>query len=162
MTPEVISAGGTISGVPEVSELSTSDDNGHPSIRYKPPEATYAFSVPIETFRAPLWETTKKVYALAASANIHSVARAGSTVAQLYEDAAETESWFAPLASVDEDGDVALEWWRDDRKLTLYISPNTVEYIQVERPAVSSDLVDGIIETPEDRRKLWRWLTSQS
>jgi hypothetical protein len=159
VSPDLITAGGTVSGVAEVSELSTSDDNGHPSIRYKPPESAGVFSVPIKTFRAPLWETTESIYELAGLANSQSVAHAGWWVAQLYEDAAETESWFAPHVSADEDGDVVLEWWKGDRKLTLYVSPNTVEYIQVERPAVSSDLVDGVIETSDDRRELWRWLT---
>jgi hypothetical protein len=70
------------------------------------------------------------------------------------------EEWLEPHVSSDEEGNVVFEWWGTDRKLTVYVSAESVEYIKVERPAVASDLEDGIIQTDEDRRQLWRWLTA--
>jgi hypothetical protein len=167
MSPESI----TLSEVAEASELRSTPLNGGPiSIRYKVARAGRRFSVVTDFSHAPLLDTLGKLYSLlrasggedvfsAANPNPASVSRASYWIASLYEDAAEAGSWVSPHVSADEEGDVALEWWKDDRKLTVYVSPKTVEYIKVERPSVGSDMVDGLIETFEDGRELWRWLT---
>ncbi len=98
-----------------------------------------------------------------AAPSTHAIERAVEWIKDMHYDALTTgEEWLKPHVSIDEDGDVAFEWWKGDRKLTVYVSPETAEYIKVERPAATSDLMDGRIETNEDRRELWHWLTSQS
>lgn len=68
--------------------------------------------------------------------------------------------WHNPYVAVDEDGDVVFEWQRNNRKLVVYVSPQAVEYLKIEGPAVTSDIADGTIQTPNDYRALWRWLTA--
>ena len=53
----------------------------------------------------------------------------------------------------------SLEWWEDQKKLTIYVHPETVEYIKVWGPDIFSDMEDGEVEGAEDYRALWRWLT---
>lgn len=97
----------------------------------------------------------------AVAPNPDSIGHALRWIRDMHDDALKTgEEWLRPHVSTDEDGDVAFEWWRADKKLTIYIGPETAEYIKVERPVTTSDLIDGRAETPEDRRTLWRWLTS--
>lgn len=80
-------------------------------------------------------------------------------VESLYRDL-RAELWIKPHVSSDEDGDVTFEWWNGRKKLTVYISPETAEYVTVERLDGSSNMEDGSIDTPEDRRMLWRWFIS--
>lgn len=88
-----------------------------------------------------------------------SVRRARSWAEELYRDLS-AELWIEPHISADEDGDVVFEWRRNSRKLVAYVSPQAVEYLKIEGPAVTSDIADGTIESPSDYRTLWRWLTA--
>jgi hypothetical protein len=78
---------------------------------------------------------------------------------ELYRDVSHV-LWIKPLITADEEGDVVFEWWRGSKKLTVYVSPNTVEYVRVERRGTNAEVTDGDIETPLERRKLWNWLLS--
>jgi hypothetical protein len=70
------------------------------------------------------------------------------------------ELWIEPLVTADEEGDVVFEWWRGRKKLTVYISPKTAEYVKVERRDTGTEMVDGTIGTPRERHELWNWLLS--
>jgi hypothetical protein len=89
----------------------------------------------------------------------HRCNHACSWIRELYRDVRHV-LWIKPLITSDEQGDVVLEWWRGRKKLTIYISPETVEYITVERLDTGSEMNDGIIETPKKHRELWNWLRS--
>src|SRR6266566_9703477 len=42
------------------------------------------------------------------------------------------DDWFAPSITADAaEGDVVFEWWYGPRKVTMYISPFSTEYVQV-------------------------------
>ena len=65
--------------------------------------------------------------------------------------------WIDPRAGLDESGDVVLEWWRDDRKLTIYVQPDSVEYIKSWGPDIENQMESGLLgETAF--AKLWEWL----
>jgi hypothetical protein len=88
------------------------------------------------------------------------VEHAFSWIEGMYEDALTTDrGWIDPHVIADAHGNVVFEWWEDRRKLTVYVSPETVEYVKVWGPNIFSAMEDGVVEGAEDRRVLWRWLT---
>lgn len=96
----------------------------------------------------------------AAKPNPASVAHALSWAEQLYRDV-RAVLWIKPHVSSDDEGDVSFEWWQGRRKLTVYVSPDSVEYIKVERTGDSSlEMEDGSIGSREQLRVLWNWLIS--
>jgi hypothetical protein len=136
----------------------------------KTPKPTRTFRVDPGRFRGSLSETLRELFALLSwseerngdetKPNPASVAHATWWVLQIHKDAVREGSWFEPYVATDEDGDVVFEWRRNNRKLVIYISPSTVEYLKVERPAVTSDIADGVVKTPKEYRALWHWLAA--
>lgn len=123
-----------------------------------------------ENFRRALSETEEDVLSLltwqegwdgydAPKPKQASVDAAYAWIRTLYRDVRDV-LWINPLVTADEDGDVVFEWWRGRRKLTVYISPKTAEYVKVERRDTGTEMVDGIIGTPTKRCELWNWLLS--
>jgi hypothetical protein len=88
-----------------------------------------------------------------------SIDAACAWVRELYRDVRDA-LWIRPLVTADEEGDIVFEWWRGRKKLTVYVSPDTVEYVKVERRETGTEMTDGSIETPRKRRELWNWLLS--
>ncbi len=133
------------------------------------PEPSHEVSIH-RNFDTPLTETERNVRDLhnwpekwngydAAKPNHDSISHAYSWIVQLYRDLS-AKLWIKPHVIADADGDIVFEWWNNQKKLTVYVSPETVEYIKVEGPDIYSDMEDGIVETPQDSRMLWHWLTS--
>jgi hypothetical protein len=91
--------------------------------------------------------------------NRGSIKHAYSWITQLYVELS-ANLWIKPHVIADADGDVVFEWWKDHKKLTVYVSPRTVEYVTVEGPDMASEMDDGTIETSQDSLMLWRWLIS--
>lgn len=66
----------------------------------------------------------------------------------------EANSWLAyrtpdgdlPLVNTTDWGETCAEWWVGDRKLTLYLGPETVEYIKVWGPCLDAEMEDGVVE----------------
>lgn len=67
-------------------------------------------------------------------------------------------TWSAPHISATEDGEVTMEWWRDSRKLSLYISDEKVEYIKVWGSNINDEMEDGELQLGVFFH-LWNWLT---
>lgn len=123
-----------------------------------------------ENFRTPLSETEKGVLSLlrwqegwdgydAPKPKRASIDTAFAWIRTLYRDVRDV-LWIEPLVTADEEGDVVLEWWRGRKKLTVYISPKTAEYVKVDRRDTGIEMVDGIIGTHSKRRESWNWLLS--
>lgn len=66
--------------------------------------------------------------------------------------------WSEPYVSSDEDGHVSFEWWVRERKITIYISPNAVEYVKSWGMNILTEMEDGEIESIGTWRALWSWL----
>lgn len=124
----------------------------------------------VKNFRNQLPETERNIANLLRHVGGHvahdapmpnpvSVKHALSWVEKLYRDV-RAELWLKPRVSADEDGEVVFEWWKGRKKLSVYISPTTAEYITVEKTGPSVTMEDGPIGMPTDRRRLWHWLTS--
>jgi hypothetical protein len=77
----------------------------------------------------------------------------------LYEDVLTTgERRIAPNVVADADGNVVFEWWKGQKKLTLYFHPETVRYVKVWGPDIFSEMENGDAEGIEACRMLWTWL----
>lgn len=123
-----------------------------------------------KNFRTPLSGIMRKLDDLAmweegwdgddAAAPDHdSIARARAWILRMYEDTHLAKwPWADPHVVVDENGHVVFEWWLDPRKLTVYVTPNTVEFVEVRGPDIFEEMDDGSIESSEDRHARWRWL----
>lgn len=76
----------------------------------------------------------------------------------LYQSALSTGlSWKQPNITASEEGDVVFEWWKGTHKLTLYVGPQRLDYVQVWGPDILREMADG--ELVGDRfQDLWRWL----
>lgn len=134
------------------------------------PEPTDGSRMLYRNFDTPFAATVREICELrwwpegwngydAAKPNPDSIEHAYSWITQLYRDLS-AELWIKPHVIADADGDVVFEWWKGQKKLTIYVSPQTVEYVTVEGPDIASDMDDGVIETSRDSRMLWLWLTS--
>lgn len=123
-----------------------------------------------DNFRTPLSATYRQLTELlrqdddgrdAPKANVLSVLNSMKRIKRVYEDVRLLgKSWTEPLVSVDEFGDVVFEWWHGGRKITVYVTPTSSEYIKVSGPNMHLDMEDGELETKRDHQDLWRWLTS--
>lgn len=89
-----------------------------------------------------------------------SIEEAYSWILDLYRNI-RAELWIRPRVSSDEYGDVTFEWWKDQKKLTVYVSSDAVEYVTVQKvDSTSLEMDDGSIETSKKSNALWHWLIS--
>ena len=65
--------------------------------------------------------------------------------------------WRIPFISSDEQGDVVLEWWYQDRNLTLDISGNEVAFSEVRQADSSPHITNGMLKHSDIAPKL-TWL----
>ena len=67
-------------------------------------------------------------------------------------------AWAPPHISASEDGAVTFEWWRADRKITLYFSDAAPEFLKVWGPHIFEEMESGTLGTFDTYRDLWLWL----
>jgi hypothetical protein len=88
-----------------------------------------------------------------------SILEAKRWIARMRIDATQTgKGWIEPHTLPDENGDVAFEWWNNERNLIVYILPDSIYYLQVWGPDVESQMIDGEVDKADDNRKIWLWL----
>jgi len=63
--------------------------------------------------------------------------------------------WRDPHVSLNEDGDVAFEWWNGTKKLTLYVSSQQIDFVSSWGPDVDQQMHAGTLNG--ELLKLWRW-----
>ncbi|HTK08434.1 MAG TPA: hypothetical protein VL485_14790 [Ktedonobacteraceae bacterium] len=93
------------------------------------------------------------------SANIKTVRHAESWIYQLFSHIASL-TWITPNVTLGSEGEVVLEWWYKEKKLTVYISDTNVEYVQVWGADIYTEMDDGDAEPINTCRLLWMWLRS--
>lgn len=85
------------------------------------------------------------------------------TVAMLSDmyDAATSagHAWQNPHVTASEDGDVVLEWWNANHKLTVYVGADDARYVRVWGPHVERDMDEGELRLV-DFGSLWQWLSA--
>ena len=92
------------------------------------------------------------------TADHQSIVRAIAFVDWAIEIAAhEALQWIEPYTGLNEEGHVSLEWWNGARKLTVYISPGSFEYVSSWGTNIDTQMDAG--EMPLERfSRLYRWL----
>ena len=68
-------------------------------------------------------------------------------------------AWVEPHMSCNERGQVTLEWWKENRTLTLYVrSGNELDYLKAWGSDIASEMQEGGIEGLGDFIALSQWL----
>lgn len=87
------------------------------------------------------------------------IGQAKNWITRLYFQVA-FENWMRPNITTGSEGEVVFEWWQGAKKLTVYVSSQAVEYVQVWGIDIYEDMSDGNAEPVETCMKLWAWLRS--
>lgn len=91
--------------------------------------------------------------------NPASIEHAMAWIKLMFVDAGGSRSpWIKPNVIADGEGDVVFEWWHGQRKITVYVSPTSAEYIKVWGANIFDEMEDGILRNSSERRALWNWL----
>lgn len=56
--------------------------------------------------------------------------------------------------------EILLEWWKNRRHLSLYISADSVEALKVWGPNIVTEMEDVTVDEPMMLVELWKWLDS--
>ena len=67
-------------------------------------------------------------------------------------------AWVRPHISASGDGEIAFEWWRGPRKITLYFGDQGVEFLKVWGAHIQDEMDSGELRTADTFRALWTWL----
>lgn len=101
-----------------------------------------------------------------AAPNPASIAHAIEWITQLHNDVQSVGTlWLEPHVVPDQEGNIAFEWWHNDKTLTIYVEPHGAEYIQAWGANIFTEMNDGAANTSTARKMLWQCLlgeTSQS
>lgn len=66
--------------------------------------------------------------------------------------------WDEPLVNVTEDQEIVLEWWNNTKKITIYISDETIDYIKVWGSDMDNEMEDDSIDLDDDLTPFWSWI----
>lgn len=67
--------------------------------------------------------------------------------------------WSEPLVNV-YGSEMVFEWWHDTKKVTVYFSEASAEFIKVWGADIESEMEEGIVETNDQIEILWKWIAS--
>ena len=68
-------------------------------------------------------------------------------------------NWLDPHVGLDESGNVVLEWWSGERRLTVYFTPDQPEFVCSWGPDIESQMDAGALGPGLFLLK-WRWLST--
>jgi len=69
--------------------------------------------------------------------------------------------WLPPHVTASSEGEVVFEWWKKNKKITLYITKNDISFIKVNGENIH-DMEDGVFSIADTKNYmvLWQWLLS--
>lgn len=76
---------------------------------------------------------------------------------RLFDATSGTGGWDNPLVGADSEGNVTLEWWCDERYLTLTITDESVDFLRTWGEDTGRDMDDGALDFARFK-ELWGWL----
>lgn len=85
------------------------------------------------------------------------IERARQLLEEGFEEADAIIGWQNPFISASEDGEVVLEWWNRDKKLTIYVGADGSTFLRSWGPHVINDMEDGVLRGNWDPEH-WMWL----
>lgn len=68
--------------------------------------------------------------------------------------------WIAPNVTAGANGEVIFEWWKGQKSLTIFVEPDSVEYIKASGSGFDPEMFDGDASPSDARSALWAWLTN--
>ncbi len=68
--------------------------------------------------------------------------------------------WYVPLLNISCDNEIVLEWWNQSKKITIYVSEESIDYIKVWGADMDNEMEDGSISLEDDLTHLWQWIAS--
>ncbi len=88
------------------------------------------------------------------------IAEAREAMALLHAGAlARNLRWEEPHVGVNEKGQITLEWWQDERSLTIFIrSEDQIDYLKAWGTDIESEMEDGTLYRLADFALVSRWL----
>lgn len=70
------------------------------------------------------------------------------------------QKWLSPNVTASDEGEVVFEWWQGSKKLTVYVSNQSAEYLKVWGPDINANMEDGKADSSNTPGLLWKWLMS--
>lgn len=70
-----------------------------------------------------------------------------------------SDAWEEPHVSMEGSDVATLEWWRGEKKLTLFVSESQVEFLKVWGANMVSEMEEGSVGAGRSLMDLWDWLT---
>lgn len=68
--------------------------------------------------------------------------------------------WHSPLLNISLENELVLEWWNQEKKLTIYVAEELIDYIKVWGADMDNEMEDGSIDLEDDLTELWQWIAS--
>ncbi|CBN55687.1 hypothetical protein OSCI_2310005 [Kamptonema sp. PCC 6506] len=68
--------------------------------------------------------------------------------------------WCDPLLNISFENEIVLEWWNQEKKITIYVYEEVIDYIKVWGADMDNEMEDGSISLDEDLTDLWQWIAS--
>jgi hypothetical protein len=65
-----------------------------------------------------------------------------------------------PHVTPDQEGGVMFEWWHGQKKLSVFVQRFKVYFLTTEDKGGIIEITDGLVDTPESRIDIWKWLSS--
>jgi hypothetical protein len=98
----------------------------------------------------------------ASAPKYEAVRSADHWVELLYQEVMESAlDWIEPNVTASAEGEVVFEWRHDEKRLTVYIGTQGVEYVKDWGPDINTEMADGYAASPNIRKSLWKWLMGQ-
>lgn len=91
--------------------------------------------------------------------NADAIKRAVSALPDFISSAEKTGGWRLPHVAANEGGEVLFEWWKAEKKLTLFIGPDGIDYLRTWGTHIEQDMDDGEL-AGSTFPTLWAWLSS--
>lgn len=92
-----------------------------------------------------------------AKPNEAAIANAVRAVPELINAAESAGGWSLPNTTANDVGEVVLEWWAGENKLTLFVRPDGIDFLRAWGEDVMADMEDGEL-AGGSFATLWAWL----
>ena len=64
------------------------------------------------------------------------------------------------FVNVTPDLEILFEWFFNNKKLSVYVSDEAIDYIKIWGTNIEEEMSDGVLTNPADIIKPWKWLIS--
>jgi hypothetical protein len=80
--------------------------------------------------------------------------------AKFYGEAMRMGTWVTPHITPDESGDIAFEWWRNKKKLTIYVGEWKADAFLTDYATADGKIMEANASSTAERAEIWKWFIS--